>query len=68
MVRRLTLADLDRCFPTLVRYTGWALTIGLVAAAVLGIPASQLAAGFVAAAGMILYKAVANAAKERDDA
>lgn len=53
--------QLDDAFPTVVRYCGVVLTIALVCASILG-HGVELAAGYVAAAGMILYKTVKGAA------
>lgn len=52
----------DEWFPIVVRYVGVALTIILVVASILG-HGVELAAGYVAAAGMILYKTVREAAR-----
>lgn len=57
----VTRKQLDEAFPTFVRYCGVALTVALVVASILG-HGIELAAGYVAAAGMILYKAVRGAA------
>jgi hypothetical protein len=54
--------QLDEAFPTLVRYVGLGLTVVLIAATLLG-HGQDLAAGYVAAAGMILYKTVKGAAE-----
>jgi hypothetical protein len=53
---------LDDAFPTVVRYAGVLLTFILVAASILG-HGLELAAGYVAAAGMVLYKTVRGAAE-----
>lgn len=53
--------QLDDWLPTVVRYTGVALTVVLVVATILG-HGLDLAAGYVAAGGMILYKTVKGAA------
>lgn len=55
---------LDEIFPTVVRYVGVLLTIVLTVAEILG--NHDYSAGYVAAAGMILYKTVAGAARESD--
>jgi uncharacterized protein involved in exopolysaccharide biosynthesis len=55
--------DLDAAFPTLVRYTGLFLTVVLVGFSLAGYYV-QAAPGFVAAAGMVLYKTVRDAAKD----
>ena len=52
----------DEWFPIVVRYVGVMLTIFLVIASILG-HGVELAAGYVAAAGMILYKTVREAAR-----
>lgn len=57
--------QLDEIFPTLVRYTGLVLTIALIGFSLAGYYV-QAAPGFVAAAGMILYKTVREAAKVND--
>ena len=54
--------QLDEAFPTIVRYTGLALTVTLVFAGLFGYGLTVLAPGFVAATGMILYKTVRDAA------
>lgn len=54
--------QLDESFPTIVRYTGLLLTLVLVAGTFLGY-GTELAAGYVAAAGMVLYKTVKGAAE-----
>ncbi len=53
--------QLDDAFPTIVRYGGFVLTFVLVFASIFG-HGLELAAGYVAAAGMILYKTVREAA------
>jgi hypothetical protein len=58
----LNLKALDAAFPTIVRYTGLGLTVVLVGFSLAGFYA-EAAPGFVAAAGMILYKTVHDAAK-----
>ena len=57
----MNLRQLDEAFPTLVRYTGLALTVGLVVAGLAGYGLSVIAPGFVAATGMILFKTVKGA-------
>ncbi len=52
----------DDALPTLVRYAGLILTVGLTIALVLGVDYTQVAPGFVPAAGMLLYKTVREAA------
>jgi hypothetical protein len=59
----LNYRDLDEAFPTLVRYSGWALTVVLIGFCLAGFYI-QAAPGFVAAGGMLLYKTVRNAAEE----
>lgn len=56
--------QLDDAFPTIVRYTGLALTLVLVGAGMFGYGLSVIAPGFVAATGMVLYKTVKGAATE----
>lgn len=58
---RINPDKLDESFPIIVRYCGVVLTVVLVIASVLG-HGVELAAGYVAAAGMILYKSVKGAA------
>lgn len=60
--RVVTGAELDAAFPTFIRYLGAALTLACFTASVLGVPPTSLAAGYVASAGMILYKTVKGAA------
>lgn len=55
--------QLDDAFPTVIRYTGLCLSVILVIFTILG-NGLDLAAGYVAAAGMILYKSVRDAAKD----
>lgn len=57
---------LDLAFPTLVRYVGLITTLILIGFSLAGYVA-ETAPGFVAAAGMILYKSVYNASKPPDD-
>ena len=54
--------NLDAAFPTIVRYVGLVLMVVLVIASILGY-GLELAAGYVAASGMILYKTVKQAAE-----
>lgn len=63
---RVTRRQLDDAFPTVVRYCGVVLTIILVGATILG-NGLELAAGYVAAAGMILYKTVRDASRNGDE-
>ncbi len=56
----------DYAFPTVVRYIGLITTLVLIGFCLAGYIA-ETAPGFVAAAGMILYKTVHEASKERDD-
>ena len=58
----MQIQHLDDAFPTVVRYTGLALTLVLVGFSLAGYYL-QAAPGFVAAGGMILYKTVREAAK-----
>lgn len=53
---------LDYAFPTLVRYVGLLTTLVLIGFSLAGYSV-QAAPGFVAAAAMIIYKNVHNAAK-----
>lgn len=64
MMLKLSQKKLDEIFPTVVRYLGCVLTIVLIVASLFG--NNNYAAGFVAAAGMILYKTVAQAARDND--
>lgn len=57
-----TQKQLDTAFPTIIRYGGFGLTVALVVASIAGVPATQLAGGFMAAGAMILYKSVRDAA------
>lgn len=63
-MRMLSQKKLDEIFPTVVRYLGVVLTIVLIVASLFG--NNSYAAGFVAAAGMILYKTVAQAARDNE--
>lgn len=54
--------ELDFVFPTLVRYIGLVTTLVLIGFCLAGY-AVQAAPGFVATAGMILYKTVNDAAR-----
>lgn len=56
----------DEAFPTIVRYCGLASTIVLIGFSLAGF-AVQAAPGFVAAAGMLLYKSVHDAAKDNQE-
>ena len=60
-----TRQELDDWLPTLIRYSGWLLTLTLVGFALAGFYV-EAAPGFVAAAGMILYKTVHDAAKKAE--
>lgn len=51
----------DHAFPTVVRYVGLLTTLVLIGFSLAGF-AVQAAPGFVAAAGMLLYKTVHDAA------
>jgi hypothetical protein len=55
----------DAWFPTIVRYAGLILTVVLVVFTIRG-HGVDLAAGYVAAAGMILYKTVHDAANGKE--
>lgn len=57
----LTRKQLDDAFPTIVRYSGFVLTVVLTMLLVFGYPVSP---GFVPAAGMIFYKTVRDAASD----
>jgi hypothetical protein len=52
----------EEWFPTFVRYTGLITTVVLIGFS-LGGYATEAAPGFVAAAGMILYKTIHSSAK-----
>lgn len=54
----------DEAFPILVRYAGLFTTLILIAFCLAGFT-TQAAPGFVASTGMILYKTVRDAAKEK---
>lgn len=58
---KATVDKLEYTFPTLVRYCGLLVTLVLIGFCLAGY-AIQAAPGFVAAAGMLLYKTVHNAA------
>lgn len=60
----LDMDKLDRIFPTLVRYVGLLASVVLIGFSLAGY-ATEAAPGFVAAAGMLLYKTVHDAAKDR---
>lgn len=57
---------LDLAFPTIVRYVGLFTTLVLIGFSLAGFIA-ETAPGFVAAAGMILYKTVYNASKDTNE-
>lgn len=59
----LTLEEIDKAFPILVRYLGLITTLVLIGFSLAGFYL-QAAPGFVAAAGMILYKNVVDAADD----
>lgn len=59
--------QLDDAFPTFIRYLGAVLTVALVVASILGVPPATLAAAYVAAAGMVLYKTVVGAARSDNE-
>jgi hypothetical protein len=52
---------LDRWLPTVARYAGLILTLTLTIALIFG--RTEVAPGFVPAAGLLLYKTVKNAAE-----
>lgn len=56
--------ELDLAFPTLVRYIGLITTLVLIGFSLAGY-VTETAPGFVAAAGMILYKTVYEASRDR---
>lgn len=67
----MTVQELDDILPTLIRYAGFICTLILIGFCLAGY-AERAAPGFVAAAGMILYKKVRDAAdrlgkEETDD-
>lgn len=62
----LTLNGIDKAFPTIVRYAGLITTLVLVGFCLAGFYV-QAAPGFVAAASMLLYKTVRNAAQESEE-
>jgi hypothetical protein len=61
-----TLNKLDEAFPIIVRFVGLITTVVLVGFSLAGFYI-QAAPGFVAAAGMILYKNVRDAAEIREE-
>lgn len=66
---RSDLEILDEAFPVIIRYTGLLTTLVLIGFSIAGYYA-ETAPGFVAAAGMILYKTVRDQAystKEKPD-
>lgn len=60
----LTLVGIDKAFPLVVRICGLVTTLVLIGFSLAGFYV-QAAPGFVAAAGMILYKNVKDAAEEK---
>lgn len=56
----------DEAFPVIVRFAGLIATLVLIGFCLAGYTA-QAAPGFVAAAGMLLYKTVKDAAKEMEN-
>ncbi len=56
----------DDALPTLVRYVGLVLSVVLTVALILG--HSEVVAGFVPVAGMLLFRTVKEAAAEPSDA
>lgn len=65
-MRPPTRRELDEWLPTLIRYSGWILTLVLVGFSLAGYYV-EAAPGFVAATGMILYKSVRDAARNGDN-
>lgn len=65
MVEKSTIDKFDLAFPTLVRYVGLITTVVLIGFCLAGY-AVQAAPGFVAAAGMLLYKTVHDAANKQE--
>lgn len=61
-----TLNELDDAFPIVVRFVGLITTVVLIGFSLAGFYV-QAAPGFVAAAGMILYKNVRDAAEMREE-
>lgn len=61
-----TLVEIDRAFPIVVRVCGLVVTLVLIGFSLAGFYV-QAAPGFVAAAGMILYKNVRDAAEEKEE-
>ncbi len=61
-------AQLDAALPTIARYTGLVLTVVLTVALVLGVDYTQVAPGFVPAAGLMLYKPLKDAVNGREGA
>lgn len=62
---RLSRPGLDAALPTLVRYAGLLLTVGLTIALALG--HTEVTPGFVPATGLLLYKSVKNAVNGNGD-
>lgn len=60
----LDLISIDKAFPILVRFVGLITTLVLIGFSLAGYYV-QAAPGFVAAAGMILYKNVRDAADDK---
>lgn len=58
--------QLDEAHPTIVRYTGLVLTVVLVIFTIRG-HGVDLAAGYVAAGGMLLYKTVRDGARDKGE-
>lgn len=61
----LTLLGFDKAFPRIVRMCGLITTLVLIGFSLAGFYV-QAAPGFVAAAGMILYKNLYDAAEEKE--
>jgi hypothetical protein len=57
---KITQKDLDRWLPTIARFSGVFLTVGLCIAVALG--HEEVVPGFVPAAGLMFYKTVKGAA------
>lgn len=58
--------ELDALFPTVVRYTGVVLAVAITIGGIFGYGGTSIASGGVLALGMILYKTVAQAAREHN--
>lgn len=60
MSRWPTQKDMDRWLPTIARYAGLVMIVGLTAALISG--HTEVTPGFVPATGLLLYKTVKDAA------